>query len=115
MEPVHTRPSKDNLFAVMFDHSSQPEHRFPLLTIDFAGPISDIRRAKMTKGSQGWPKGHVVVLWSMPISQDTPQGEYLRRVRIACSLYSGFTRNGLAFTPSQNTPYGEQTLGIRVM
>ena len=42
-----------------------------------------------------------------------PSREYLHGARAECYFYGRFTQNELAFTPSQNTPYGGQTLGYR--
>ena len=39
--------------------------------------------------------------------------EYLHCTRTACYFYGSFTRNRLAFTPSQNAPEGEQPLGYK--
>ena len=50
-------------------------------------------------------------VWVNPEGSTT--GDHLPRARAARSFYGGFTRNALPFSPSQDAPEGEQTLGSK--
>ena len=65
-------------------------------------------------------KLHAWCLWPVPLApmvvfdpNPATKGEYLHGANAARNSYAGFTRNGFASTPSQNAPFGEQTLGCR--